>query len=237
MRAWLAFCLLCCLAPWVDAAPKSVRVFVALCDNRTQGIQRVAERIGNGDDPEANLYWGCSDGLSAYFRKSSRWRLKASRLEPDGPVLRRLEFEHREGDVTLVAAAYRGSEMRRCLQDFEAAAATGGHDLVVFVGHNGLMDFELPQAEPSASPARQSIVLCCLSDSYFRPRLKRLGCAPLLLTRQLMYPGAFLLHDALEVWRRGGSAEAVRAAAGHAYARHQRISPAAGAGIFARAAE
>jgi hypothetical protein len=46
-----------------QAAPKQIRVFVALCDNKTQGIVPVGEKIGNGDDPDSNLYWGCSDGF------------------------------------------------------------------------------------------------------------------------------------------------------------------------------
>ena len=51
----------------VHAAPKEIRVFIALCDNKTQGIVPVGEKIGNGDDADANLDWGCSDGFGAYF--------------------------------------------------------------------------------------------------------------------------------------------------------------------------
>ncbi len=44
------------LAWTASATPKTVKVFVALCDNKTQGIVPVGEKIGNGDDPDANLY-------------------------------------------------------------------------------------------------------------------------------------------------------------------------------------
>ena len=60
------------------ADKKSIRVFVALCDNKTQGIQKVGEKIGNGDIPDANLYWGCSDGFGSFFKRSSRWKTVSS---------------------------------------------------------------------------------------------------------------------------------------------------------------
>src|SRR5687768_2778496 len=40
-----------------------VHVFVALCDNEYQGIVPVPARIGNGDDPDNNLYWGAAYGV------------------------------------------------------------------------------------------------------------------------------------------------------------------------------
>ena len=52
------------------------------------------------------------------------------------------------------------------------------------------------------------------------------------MTDQFMYPGSFLLHDALEVWRRGGSVVEIRGAAGRAYARNQKISVRAATGVF-----
>jgi hypothetical protein len=60
MKTLLTLLLLAtaCLA---EADQKQIRVFIALCDNKTQGIVPVGEKIGNGNDPEANLYWGCSD--------------------------------------------------------------------------------------------------------------------------------------------------------------------------------
>jgi hypothetical protein len=37
---------------------KQVRVYVALCDNESQGIVPVPAKIGNCNDPDQNLYWG-----------------------------------------------------------------------------------------------------------------------------------------------------------------------------------
>ncbi len=48
-----------------------------------------------------------------------------------------------------------------------------------------------------------------------------------------MYPGSFILHDALEGWLRQENKEAIRDRAGRAYAKNQKISVSAGRGIFA----
>jgi len=58
------------------AAPMKVAVFVALCDNATQGIQPVPKAIGDGDKPETNLYWGCTEGFGGCFRTSKTWKLQ-----------------------------------------------------------------------------------------------------------------------------------------------------------------
>ncbi|MFH2010709.1 MAG: hypothetical protein ABI333_29175 [bacterium] len=45
--------------------PLVVTVYVALCDNRA--IACGSKRLGNGDRPRTNLYWGGAAGLRAYF--------------------------------------------------------------------------------------------------------------------------------------------------------------------------
>ncbi|MDB6120120.1 MAG: hypothetical protein JWO08_3901 [Verrucomicrobiaceae bacterium] len=216
----------------VQAKDKTIRVFVALCDNATQGIIPVPPKIGNGDDLDNNLYWGCDEGLRSVFRKSSDWKRVKQQKPASGPVLERLEFTHTSGTL-LVAEAYRGSQMKQCLLDCETAIRTGEHDLVAFIGHNGLMDQRL-EVVP-ASPVRRSdvIVLCCKSAEYFQDRIKAQGGRPVLLTTQLMYPGSFLLRDALASWMKGGSPGSMRDAAARAYAKNQGISVKAAAGVFA----
>lgn len=214
------------------AAPKQVRVFVALCDNKTQGIMPVGAKIGNGDDPDANLYWGCSDGFGTFFRKSTRWKVKTSEKDVSREVLRRMVATHAKGDVEITADAYRGSEIRKCVLDFENAAASGKYDLVAYIGHNGLMDFKVDPPAKVEGNGTAVIVLCCMSDSYFSKRLGALGCKPVLMTSQFMYPGSFLLDAALESWRSGGSKADIRAAAGRAYAKNQKISVKAATGVF-----
>lgn len=216
------------------AEEKSIRVFVALCDNTSQGIIPVGAKIGNGDDPEDNLYWGCDDGFGSHFRRSKKWKVEESQKDVSTTILRRLRLRHADDkELVLTAEAYRGSDIRLCLEDFEKAAGSGEHDLVAFIGHNVLMDMTIPEAKGKEGNKTGAVVLCCASASYFRPRLEQLGCQPLLLTQQLMYPGSFLLHDVIEVWRKGGSREEMRAAAGRAYARNQKISVAAATNVFA----
>lgn len=214
-------------------AERKVRVFIALCDNKTQGILPVGEKIGNGDDPDANLYWGCADGFGSYFKRSKNWKIVAAKSDLSQAVLRKLSLQHATSDISVIAEAYRGSQIRACIEDFESAAASGEYDLVAFIGHNGLMDFNLPEPEPRENRRTDAIVLCCMSDSYFSRRLRKLGCRPILTTRQLMYPGSFILSDVIEAWKSNASLAEIRRAAGKAYARNQKISVKAGSGIFA----
>lgn len=220
------------LAGIVHAESRSVRVFVSLCDNETQGIVPVGEKIGNGDDPEANLYWGCTDGISVHFKKTGKWKVVKTESDVSDAILRRIHFKHVEEDLVLVADAYRGSKMMLCLKDFETAAASGEYDLVAYIGHNALMDFRQEPPTKVDGNRTEVVVLCCLSEKYFRKRLEALGCRPLVMTSQFMYPGSFILASATESWRKGGGHEGARAAAGLAYAKNQKISVKAATGVF-----
>jgi len=212
---------------------QTIKVFIALCDNKTQGIIPVGAKIGDGEKPDANLYWGCSDGFGLYFKKSQHWKDAETENDVSEQILRRMTLTHKSSPITLIADAYRGSEMKKCYLDFESAAASGDYALVAYIGHNALMDSVFAEPEEIAEHSTDAIVLACVSDSYCSSRLKNLGCRPILMTKQLMYPGAFILHDAIEAWRKGGSLSDLRSAAGKAYAKNQGISAKAGTGIFA----
>ena len=214
------------------AETKKIRVFVALADNASQGIVPVPAKIGDGDKPDDNLYWGCTDGLKSYFPKSAKWKVSKKENDVSAEVLRRYEFRHASKDVVLLAEAYRGSAIARCVAEFEAAVASGEYDLVAYIGHNGLMDFTLDSPSSPKSGNTAAIVLCCKSESYFRERLVFAKAIPLLLTDQFMFPGAFILHDAIEVWLVDGTVAQVRDAAGKAYAKNQKIALKAARGVF-----
>ncbi|RYD47409.1 MAG: hypothetical protein EOP85_05525 [Verrucomicrobiaceae bacterium] len=126
------------------AAPKKVAVFVALCDNSTQGIVPVPAKIGDGNKPEANLYWGCSDGFSGCFRASKSWKLQRKEVPEDKRIFERLIYLHESGAIQVTAEAWRGSEIKACLTAFETALTSGNHDLCAYIGHNVLMDGEVP---------------------------------------------------------------------------------------------
>lgn len=231
MRAILIF-LLTVSITW--AAPKKVAVFVALCDNATQGIVPVPAKIGDGNQPAANLYWGCSDGFAGCFHASKAWKLLRKEVPEDKRIFERLVYLHESGDIELTAEAWRGSEIKTCLAAFETALVSGNHDLCAFIGHNVLMDGEVAPPKIKAAKPCDAIVLCCMSESYFKPRLTAHGARPVILTTQLMYPGSFILRDALPLWAKGKSLGEIRQAAATAYSRNQKISVKAAAGVFSK---
>lgn len=238
-------------APAKPEAPRVVHLFVALADNDSQGIVPVPKKIGNGEDPDLNLYWGNEEGARGYFKASADWKLVASRKKPSPPILERLVFKHKEREVYLVADGYRGRCIAVALKDFfEAAAggeaiaieagaegpkleAGGKADLVAFLGHNGLMDNEVAAPAVRKGGGKPAIVLCCASRQFFEKILAELGARPILLTNQLMYPAACVLKGALDGWMRGESAERIRERASEAYAKNQNISLKSAKGMFA----
>jgi len=220
------------------AAPAEIHVFVALADNATQGIVPVPAKIGDGNDAAHNLYWGCDEALPPVFRASGEWKFLGREAGAKAAVLERLRFGHRSGKWELVADAYRGSAIRECTVDFFQALASDVPverlPLVAYMGHDGLMDFALPaEAIARRGPGRQAIVLCCISERFFGPHLAEAGARPLLTTTQLMYPGGFILRDALAGWVRGETGAQIRQRAAGAYARNQGISVKAALGVFA----
>ena len=234
----LRFLLACLLSlGFARAEEKRIAVFVGLCDNATQGIVKVGAKIGDGSKPDDNLYWGCSDGLKSYFKASRRWKLeKRETATGDERILERLTFRHVSAKAVLVAEAWRGSNLKECYVASERAMLSGENQLVAFIGHNVLIDTAIEPPAEKAAGKTDAIVLCCISGRYFRERLEQAGVRPLLLTTQLMYPGSFILHDALEPWLAGKDHKALRTAAGAAYARNQKIKTAAATRVFAELA-
>lgn len=211
--------------------------------------------LGNGDDPARNLYWGAAFGVRTFFRNSPEWRETYHLTKPYKAVLERSVFEHRSQSVVIVADAYRGTEIKQALTDFFSAAAgipihkdeptpcrAGGivfcapedSDVVVYVGHDGLMDFPLTMDFAGASGAsRPAIVLACASRSFFKDLLKGSGATPLLWTNGLMAPEAYTLKAAVDGWMAQESKEAIRQRAAQAYAKYQKISDKAALRLFA----
>lgn len=224
--------------PW-----RTVHVFVALCDNATQGIVPVPASIGDGNDLEKNLYWGCSDGIRSYFKRSKQWKLAAKFAKPQDGVLERIVFTHTASRTCLVADAYRGAEIKLCIEKFVAAAAgkgaatlkiereddepivagiNGGANLISYIGHDGLMEFSLDEyPEKAREGRRQTIILACYSKRFFGPAIKAAGAEPLVWTTHLMCPEAYTLHDALEGWIKKESLAQIRERAAQAYHKNQ----------------
>lgn len=104
-------------------SPRIVHVFVALADNANQGIVPVPAKLGNGDDPEHNLYWGSAFGVKTFFSRSPEWKLLSSGTQPKHEVLERCVWKYRNAEVYLVADAYRGREIQAAILNFLDAAA------------------------------------------------------------------------------------------------------------------
>lgn len=225
----------------VNKEAKIIHLFVALCDNKNQGIVPVPPKIGNGQDPANNLYWGCSYGVKSWFRSQPAWQLKWSGTGTNSMVLERLVFKHRSSNTWLIADAYDGALIKNCTETFLQAAAGGGADsvrvdgqtlwaggssnLLAYIGHDGLMEFSLDKfAEKKNDQLRETIILACYSKRYFSPYISRTGARPLLWTSGLMAPEAYTLSAAIEGWIQKESPEQIRERAAAAYSRYQKCS-------------
>lgn len=224
---------------------RTVHVFVALADNQHQGIVPVAAVLGNGEDAQRNLYWGSSYGVKTFFSRSPDWERILCTLKPKDQILERCVFKFRTADVFLIADAYRGIEIKQAILDFFYSAAGGGADLiavtlpssgkavslpahgganlVAYIGHDGLMDFKLPQyPKQRKGEHREAIVLACISKQFFRDGLRASGADPLLWTTGLMAPEAYTLKSALDGWIVGEDHELIRDRAAGAYDKYQK---------------
>jgi len=197
---------------------KAIHVFVALCDNLNQGIVKVPKALGNGQDPYGNLYWGAAYGVKNYFnKKSDNWNLIKTIKNPKPNVLERVVFKNKDHDTYLVADAYDGAKIKQSIIDF--LHATSGHyndfliikgqelsiggnsNLVAYIGHNGLMDFNIN--EKFALDGKKNIdaiLLACYSKNYFSPYLKAFNANPLVWSNGLMSPEAYTLKWAIDGW-------------------------------------
>jgi hypothetical protein len=225
------------------SALRTVHVFVALADNQSQGIVPVAAKLGNGEDPERNLYWGSAYGVKTFFTRSADWERIKCGEKPKAEILERCVFKYRAANVYLLADAYRGREIRQAILDFLASGAgddpqivtvpaatgalklptRGGANLVAYIGHDGLMDFQLTQFSRKKNDVhRDAVVLACASKQFFAEPVRASGAYPLLWTTGLMAPEAYTLKSALDGWIAGESNDQIRDRAAGAYDKYQK---------------
>ena len=216
-----------------------VHLFVPLCDNENQGIVPVPARIGNGQDPRNNLYWGAGYGIRNFFdKKVKAWQfLEESKVPNNTKILERLLFYRKfenGAQVCVVADAYDGAEMETCIRDFLQSIAgkradywtvqdsieipMHGHtDLLIFNGHNGLMDGSVELIPNEDNRQKDAMVIACASYGYFEPYLDAAGGYPLLTTTNLLAPEAYVVESAISEWARLKTGADVHHAAGVAY--------------------
>jgi hypothetical protein len=237
-----------------QSSPRVVHVFVALADNQHQGIVPVPPALGNGGDPQRNLYWGAAYGVKTLFKSSDEWQLLSCGRGPKDAILERCVFKNRNEDVFLVADAYQGSEIKSAVTDFLSAAAGitagnirakvnsadvsiaagGAADLLAYVGHDAFMDFQIPPiAGAKENKPRRTIILACASKAFFSPYIRQTGAEPLLWTTGLMAPEAYTLKAALTGWIANEDDEAIRHRAAQAYDKYQKCGAHAALRLFA----
>ena len=237
---WILF--LSTVPAWTqDSALRTIHVFVALADNEHQGIVPVPAKLGNGEDAERNLYWGSAYGVKTFFARSADWSRISCGEKPKAEVLERCVFKYRATNVYLVADAYRGIEIRQAILDFLDAAAgdaaealqlpdgatklpiRGRANLVAYVGHDGLMDFQLSKLPPKKNDVhRDAVVLACASKQFFAEPVRASGAYPLIWTTGLMAPEAYTLKSLLDGWIAGENHEQIRDRAAAAYDKYQK---------------
>lgn len=222
------------------AQAKTIHVFVALCDNQYQGIVPVPKALGNGQDPQNNLYWGAMYGMKSYFRyKAEDWILKTVTPSSNPKVLDRVLFKHKTEDCYLLAEAYDGQYIKACTEDFLLASNQQGEvvvntanqvlkfggkaNLLAYVGHDGLMDFSVSlNYLPLNNLPKEVVVLACISSKYFGPELQEAQATGVVLTTGLMAPEAYTLKAVIDGWLKNETHSQLVERAAQAYNTYQK---------------
>ncbi|TYA70211.1 hypothetical protein FUA24_22735 [Seonamhaeicola marinus] len=229
----LFYCAFCFGQPKPKA--KTIHVFVALCDNVNQGIVPVSSKLGNGQDPFNNLYWGALYGVKTHFKRSKDWTLVSTQKNPKEYILERVLFKHTTTNTFLLADAYDGKFIKQAITDFLEASAGrnsikvnekvfgGTSNLLAYVGHDGLMEFDVSgHFLPLNKEKRDAIILACVSKTYFAPYLSITKANPLVWSTGLMSPEAYTLKWAVDGWINNETDAQIRERAAQAYHKYQK---------------
>lgn len=220
--------------------PLLIHTFVPLCDNDNQGIVPVSKSLGDGFNLRTNLYWGALYGVKTHFKKQKDWKLLFSQKDLNSDVLERIVFYKKfsnGAEVYLVADAYRGDRMKKCLTNYFKALSgksksefsfldkkigiEGNADLIVFNGHNGLMDTSVKMPSETNSIAKDAISVACISFNYFDKFYQQVNAFPLLCTNNLLAPEAYVLENVFNAWATLKDEKEIHHAAGSAYNQYQ----------------
>ncbi|MFZ5553950.1 MAG: hypothetical protein ACOZCO_12610 [Bacteroidota bacterium] len=222
-----------------NKTPLVVHAFVPLCDNENQGIVPVNAQLGDGMNLKTNLYWGAGYGVKSYFKLKTDWKLLQSVTDPHEDVLERVVFNKKFSNgahVYLVADAYRGDRMDESLHDYFLSLSgrkkeklllnTGVEipfysdaDMLVFNGHDGLMDDSVRAYTSIDTLARDAVIIACYSHTFFtmNEHLPQCGGYPLVTTSGLLAPEAYVLEGVINAWVMMKTDNEIRIAAGDAY--------------------
>ena len=240
--------LLLALAAPNPAPAVDVVVVVPLCDG-----SKLACGKGPAGDPrslDGNLYWGALYGAERFLGRARGFRVIAKTDAPDPlqPALLRSVVVERpaaagERTVRLTLLAFDGARIDDALAFFLREVRARRPGLLVWAGHDRLMDVADPDPRSAASslsssssPPANVAVLACVSERFFGPALVARGARAVALTRTFMAPEAYLLEALAHNVAVHGPADRshLREALLRAYARYQRISTRAAGSVFSQ---
>jgi hypothetical protein len=179
----------------------TVQVFVALWDS----------------PPEKDLYWGMRYGMKTWLSQDEHWKL-VDASAPGGKVQEQLLFYNEDLNLYLDAKAYHADSIKTTITDFiQVAYERDSTELVMYVGHDGLMDFDI-DLTPQKN-ACDVMVFSCVSEDYFSPYLDMI-----LSTYTDIAPEAYGVMAAIEAWARKETETSIRKKTAVAYAKYQKIS-------------
>lgn len=220
----------------------TMEVFVPLCN----GAQLACGK-GKAGDPrslEGNLYWGGAFGAETFLKRASGFRvLERKDGISSSPILRDLVLERTpkkgETKVILILHAYAGDKIDDALVAFlnSAGNSNSNTDLVVWAGHDRLMDRLPPEIKRHKSASsKPAVVLACESERYFGPVLRSLFVPQIAMTRTFMAPEAYLLEALAGTVARSGlkDKKGIRSSLVTAYAKYQKISLRAAGTVFSK---
>lgn len=251
-EAWLATLTQRVVADLAAGEPLVVDVHVPLCDNSI--IPCGDARLGDGDNPETNLYWATTPGFGRWFaRAGGGWKREVQAETGDKDVLALHVYRRtlrapaawrragapRTFEVRVVVHAWRGTAIDRALARYaaEVSAEDGAH-IVAWVGHNRLMDlaaFAWPL--PAKETTKGTIAIACHTAAYMEAAVTAPTRVPLLMTRDFLFANAAPLEAAVLAFARGGSYARIRGAAAEAYAGVRKRPVAKIAGAFTNPAD
>lgn len=183
----------------------------------------------DGTNPKSNLYWGAGYGLKTYFKRYDNWKLIYEKDSISEFVAERVVFAKNftnKAQVYLIADAYFGYGMEFCLNDYfsaiweentdsvnildKAIPANGNADLIVFNGHNGLLDYEIVLKNKKCVNQKETAIICCGSYCNFIDKIKLYHTFPLITTLDAIPAEAYILASIIEPWAMLKSDEEIR---------------------------
>jgi len=230
---------------------KTIHAFVALCDNEFQGIVPVPKSLGNGKDAKNNLYFGAMYGVKSFLRyKTKDWVFIKATKPTNANIVERVLFKHRTKNVFLLADAYDGEQIKTCTIDFLKASNRqntivvkykgnplnfgGKADLLAYIGHDGLMDFDVSvNYKPSKGVKKEVVILACISKDYFKDEIKKANANPLIWTTGLMAPEAYTLKAIIDGWLLNESPSKIKERAAQSYHKYQKCGIRGARNLFA----